>query len=311
LPDLEEQVEALTERHNEQMSSSSVAGGAHVLRYAAFTDDPGGGNPAGVVLDARGLDEAQMLQVAREVGYSETAFLRPRHDAVGEYDVRYFSPEAEVPFCGHATIAAGVALAERAGPGEVVFRLSAGPVAVRTGRDPSGAATASLTSVGPHIEQTSAEVISEALSALGWRSEELDPTLPPRIAYAGARHLILAAGSRSRLASLEYEFERLKRLMLDLDLTTVDLVWRERVDRYHARNPFPVGGVYEDPATGAAAAAFGGYLRALRIVAPPAQVTILQGHDMGRPSLIVVDIPTGDGGIAVTGSAVPIANPIR
>jgi len=252
-----------------------------------------------------------MLEVAREVGYSETAFLRPRHGTVGEYEVRYFSPEAEVPFCGHATIAAAVALAERYGPGELVFRVSAGPVAVQTRRDSSGTATASLTSVRPHIEEISAEVVSETLSALGWRSEELDPALPPRIAYAGARHLILAAGSRSRLASLDYEFERLKRLMGDLDLTTIDLVWRERVDRYHARNPFPVGGVYEDPATGAAAAAFGGYLRALSLVAPPAQVTILQGHDMGRPSLIVVDIPPGDGGIAVTGSAVPIANPVR
>jgi len=304
-------VNTLKERHNEQMSSSAVGVLAHVLRYAAFTDDPGGGNPAGVVLDARDLDEAQMLQVAREVGYSETAFLRPRRGAVGEYDVQYFSPEAEVPFCGHATIAAAVALAERHGPGELVFRASVGPVAVQTRRDSSGAATASLTSVRPHIEEASAEVVSEALGTLGWRSEELDPALPPRIAYAGARHLILGAGSRSRLASLEYEFERLKRLMLDLDLTTTDLVWRERVDRYHARNPFPVGGVYEDPATGAAAAAFGGYLRALNLVAPPAQVTILQGHDMGRPSLIVVDIPPGDGGIAVTGSAVPIVNPVR
>jgi PhzF family phenazine biosynthesis protein len=293
-----------------KMSSSAMDVSAHVLRYAAFADDPGGGNPAGVVLDASGLNEEQMLQVAREVGYSETAFLRPLRGVAAEYDVRYFSPEAEVPFCGHATIAAGVALAERDGPGDLVFRASAGPVAVQTRRESSGAATASLTSVRPHIEEAAAPVLGEALSALGWRSEELDPELPPRIAYAGARHLILAASSRSRLASLEYEFERLKRLMLDLDLTTIDLIWRERADRYHARNPFPVGGVYEDPATGAAAAAFGGYLRALSLVSPPARVTILQGHDMGRPSLIAVDIPPGDAGIAVTGSAVPIANPI-
>jgi PhzF family phenazine biosynthesis protein len=291
------------------MSFPAADGGAPVLRYAAFTDDPRGGNPAGVVLDARALDEEQMLQLAREVGYSETAFVRPRGGAVGEYDVRYFSPEVEVPFCGHATIAAAVALAERDGPGDLVFRVNAGSIAVQTRCDSSGVATASLTSVRPHIEETSAEVVSEALSALGWRSEELDPALPTRIAYAGARHLILAAGSRERLASLEYRFERLKRLMLDLDLTTIDLVWRERADRYHARNPFPVGGVYEDPATGAAAAAFGGYLRALGLVSPPARVTILQGHDMGRPSLIVVDIPPGDQGIAVTGAAVPIANP--
>jgi PhzF family phenazine biosynthesis protein len=109
------------------------------------------------------------------------------------------------------------------------------------------------------------------------------------------------------LAALDYEFERLKGLMLELDLTTVDLVWRDRDDLYHVRNPFPVGGVYEDPATGAAAAAFGGYLRALGLVATPARVSVLQGQDMGRPSLIVVDIGSGDGGITVTGGAVPIA----
>ena len=293
------------------MSSSFALVTADLLRYAAFTDDPGGGNPAGLVLDARELDEQRMRQIAREVGYSETAFLRARPGAPGEYDVRYFSPEAEVPFCGHATVAAGVALAERLGSGELVFHVSAGPVVVKTRHDPAGMSTASLTSVPPHIEEPSDEIVTEALSALRWRPDELDQALLPRIAYAGARHLILAAGSRGRLASLDYELERLKRLMLDLDLTTVDLVWRERVDLYHARNPFPVGGVYEDPATGAAAAAFGGYLRALSLVEPPARVTILQGHDMGRPSLIALDIPPGDVGIVVTGAAVPIAAPSR
>ena len=97
------------------MSTTPVS--ARVIRYAAFTDGPGGGSPAGIVLDASSLDEERMLGVAREVGYSETAFLRPHLDAAGEYDVRYFSPEAEVPFCGHATVAAGVALTERDGPG--------------------------------------------------------------------------------------------------------------------------------------------------------------------------------------------------
>jgi PhzF family phenazine biosynthesis protein len=279
---------------------------ASVIRYAAFTDDPRGGNPAGVVLDANSLDEEQMLEIAREVGYSETAFLWPRRDAHGEYDVRYFSPEGEVPFCGHATVAAAVSLAERDGPGELVFETKAGSVPVLTRRDPSGVVSASLTSVTPRVEGVADDAVNEALLALGWRRNDLDPAMPPRVAYAGARHLIVTAAARSRLAALDYEFERLKRLMLDLDLTTVALVWREREDLYHARNPFPVGGVYEDPATGAAAAAFGGYLRALRLIATPVQVTLLQGDDMGRPSVIVVDIGSGDGGITVTGNAVPI-----
>jgi PhzF family phenazine biosynthesis protein len=279
-----------------------------VLRYAAFTDVPSGGNPAGVVLDASALNEGQMREIARGVGYSETAFLAQRLGTPDEYDVRYFSPEIEVPFCGHATIAAGVALAQRDGPGRLLFHVSAGPISLKTRRDPSGLITASLTSVATNVEEAADDLITEALAALRWRSGELDETLPAHIAFAGARHLILAAATRRRLAALHYDFDRLKKLMHELDLTTVDLVCRERDDLYHARNPFPVGGVYEDPATGGAAAAFGGYLRALGLVAPPAQVTILQGHDIGRPSVLIVDIPPGGDGITVSGRAVPIVD---
>ena len=278
-----------------------------VLRYAAFTDSPSGGNPAGVVLDAPELTDASMLEIARAVGYSETAFLTARSGAPAEYDVRYFSPEAEVPFCGHATVAAAVALAGRGAPADLAFHVSAGTVSVRTGLDSSGVMTGSLTSVEPRLEETAGELVAEALAALAWQPGELDPALPPRIAYAGARHLIVGAATRDRLAALQYDFGRLREIMLAADLTTVALVWRERRDLFHARNPFPVGGVYEDPATGAAAAALGGYLRALELVQAPAHVTVVQGIDMGRPSLLAVDIPAGSAGITVTGSAVPIA----
>jgi PhzF family phenazine biosynthesis protein len=229
----------------------------------------------------------------------------PRAGSAHEYDVRYFSSEAEVPFCGHATIAAAVAVADRDGPGDLLFHVSAGEVPVATAAA-AGLMTASLTSVGTHTTVATAAMVEEALSALAWRQTDLDPELPPHIAYAGAHHLILAAATRARLAALDYDFERLKALMLAADLTTVDLVWRERADLYHARNPFPVGGVYEDPATGAAAAAFGGYLRSLGLISPPARVTIRQGEDMARPSLLTLDIPPGEGGITVSGTAVPI-----
>jgi PhzF family phenazine biosynthesis protein len=275
-----------------------------VQRYTAFTDRPDGGNPAGVVLDARELSEARMLAIAAELGYSETAFLSPRPD--GELDVRYFSPEAEVPFCGHATIASAVALAERDGAGDLVFHTAAGRVPVRTTRGAGGAITAALTSVAPRVDDLAAEDLASVLEILGWSADELDPALPPRVAFAGARHLVLAAGSRARLADLDYDFDALKAFMLDRDLTTTDLVWRERPDTYHARNPFPVGGVVEDPATGAAAAAFGAYLRELGLVTPPATIRILQGDDMGRPSRLTVEIPADRSEISVSGGAVPI-----
>ena len=78
-----------------------------ILRYTAFSSDPADGNPAGVVLDATGATDAEMRAVAAEVGFSETAYLFPRGG--GAFDLRYFSPLAEVPFCGHATIATAVA----------------------------------------------------------------------------------------------------------------------------------------------------------------------------------------------------------
>lgn len=275
-----------------------------ILRYAAFTDRPEGGNPAGIVPDARGLDDARRLVIAAELGYSETAFLEPR--GAREYDVRYFSPLAEVPFCGHATIAAAVALAERDGPGGLRFRTRAGRVPVETDRV-DGRIRATLASVAPRVEPVPPALLTQALQALRWRSDELDPALPARIAYAGARHLILAASSRERLARLDYDFDALQAAMLEADLTTVALVWRQTPHVFHARNPFPVGGVVEDPATGAAAAAFGGYLRALALVEPPAQITIHQGHDMGRPSRIDVAIDATRPEIRVGGGAVRLA----
>jgi PhzF family phenazine biosynthesis protein len=153
-----------------------------------------------------------------------------------------------------------------------------------------------------------APVVGRALAALGWDAEDLDPALPPRVAYAGARHLILAAATRARLADLSYAFDDLKAYMNEHDLTTVALVHRQDATTFHARNPFPVGGVVEDPATGAAAAAFGAYLRALGLVEPPTRISVHQGEDMGRPSLLLVDLdPDPDGGVRVSGAAVEIS----
>jgi PhzF family phenazine biosynthesis protein len=270
-----------------------------VLRYAAFTDTPSGGNPAGVVLDAGGLSEAEMLAIAADVGYSETAFL------AGD-DIRYFSPLAEIPFCGHATIATGVALAERRGPGDVVLQTRGGPVPVTTRRDDHGRITATLTSIPPRVEPLAAADLEEIVAALGWDTAELDPALPPRVSYVGGYYPIVAAASRERLAALDYDFDRLGALMAARDWTTIQLVWREDPDRFHSRNPFPPGGVVEDPATGAAAAALGAYLRELDLVTLPATVTVLQGEDLGRPGRLLVDIDADRPGIDVTGTAVAI-----
>jgi PhzF family phenazine biosynthesis protein len=240
-----------------------------------------------------------MLEIAAEVGYSETAFLD------GD-DIRYFSPLAEVPFCGHATIATAVALAERDGPGERVLSTMGGPVPVITRRDDQGRLTATLTSVPPHVDQVDAADVDEVLAALRWRREDLDPKLPPAIGYVGGYYLVLPVRTRERLADLAYDFDRLGAIMAERDWTTVQLVWRQDGLRFHSRNPFPPGGVVEDPATGAAAAALGTYLRELGYVEPPATVTVIQGEDMGRPGRLLVDLHADRPEIDVTGTAVAI-----
>ncbi|MFD4538499.1 PhzF family phenazine biosynthesis isomerase [Streptomyces bauhiniae] len=278
-----------------------------VLRYAAFTPDPHGGNPAGVVLDATGLDEREMLALAAEVGYSETAFLTERDEARRRFTLRYFSPLAEVAFCGHATVAASVALAERIGTGALVFDTPAGEIRVETTAGRDGTVRATLTSVPTHSRPAEASELAAALAALRWDAADLDPALPPHVAFAGNDHLVLAAASRARLADLAYDFDALTTVMRTHGWTTVHLVWRESDGSYHARDPFPIGGVVEDPATGAAAAAFGGYLRTVGLVTAPSTITIRQGEDMGRPSDLTIEVDPYETPVRVTGQAVPIA----
>lgn len=290
-----------------------------LLRLAAFTTDPAGGNPAGVWIGDAFPADAEMQRIAADVGFSETAFLAPvgiEGDGDGAtFRVRYYSPLAEVPFCGHATIASGVALAQRgfgstdAGPDSarrLTLVTNGGEVPLTVTADGSGALVTTLTSVEPWVADADPGLLATVLDLLEWRADELDPRLPPAVAFAGARHMIIPVAVYSTLERMAYPFEPLKEAMLDADLTTIQLVWREDHDRFRARDPFPVGGVVEDPATGAAAAAFGAYLRDRGEIVAPASFTIRQGVELGRPSLITVSIAPGLAGIRVAGSAVQI-----
>ncbi|MER6434373.1 PhzF family phenazine biosynthesis isomerase [Streptomyces sp900105245] len=277
-----------------------------ILRYSAFTDRPDGGNPAGVVLNAQELGAPDMLRIAEEVGFSETAFVFASGAADRTHRIRYFSPRAEVGFCGHATVATAVALAERTAPGTMIFQTNAGQVDVATAAD-GPALRATLTSVPTSSEPVPTQHLESALKALDWSINDLDPSFPTHVAFAGNHHLMLAAATRQRLAKLDYDFEAMEALSRARNWTTVHLFHRETDTIFHARNPFPLGGVVEDPATGAAAAAFGGYLRAIERVPDSDAITVLQGYDMGRPSRLTIRADVSDPRVSVSGQAVPLA----
>lgn len=282
---------------------TSLPGILHLLAFAA---EPGGGNPAGVVPDAVGLDAARMQGIAAELGYPETAFVTAREGRRAR--VRYFSPGAEVPFCGHATIATAVALAEEDGPGAFVFDTAAGEVALDTTRDAEGRVIAGFTSVDPAQTELEPEVGRRLLGILGLTETDLDPRLPLAQSFAGNTHPVVAVASRERFDAFGFDPAALRALMDERGWAgTVTVVHAESPDAevFEARNLFPVGDITEDPATGSAAASLGAYLRDRVGRAVPFAFTVLQGRHVGRPSELRVDVPTS-GGVRVSGTATPL-----
>ena len=272
-----------------------------IQRLAAFPFQGTGGNPAGVVLSAEGLEDSQMQELAVRVGYSETIFVTSQNGS--RLRVRYFSPEMEVDFCGHATIAAGVALGEANGAGEYVFETNTGDVHLRVFSGTDGF-EAELTSTTGRVSKIETAELRALLEALGWSESVLSKEFKPLIANAGNSHPVLVMDSVETLRNLVYDFEALKKLCRENNWPTVQLVFQESASVWLSRNPFAFGGVYEDPATGSAAAALGVYLRETGNARPDTTFTIKQGFDMGQPCLLTVNV--GRLECSVSGTAVRI-----
>lgn len=243
---------------------------------------------------------ARMQQIAAEVGYSETAFAVSQK---ARWRVRYFAPQSEVPFCGHATIALGAALAIKHGDNLFALELNDASITVE-GRHEGDSLFAALQSPATQSEAASADLVAEALAIFGYRHDDLDPAIPLALARAGAKHLIIGLRERQRLAEMAYDFAAGREFMNALDLTTVNLVYAETPRLIHSRNAFASGGVYEDPATGAAAAALCGYFRDLGWP-HEGSISIIQGEDMGARSRLQASFTDEPG------SSIRIAGTVR
>lgn len=265
-----------------------------LTRIAAFSEGDSGGNPAGVWIGPQ-LPAAEAMQsMAAEIGFSETAFAMPLQQGTRDaWRVRYFSPEAEVPFCGHATIAMTVGLARRFSAGEFRLHLNETTITV-SAQQQDGQWQATLLSPPSFSQPEDPAAIEQALSLLGYGPEDLDPRLPAARIHGGADHLIVALNSRQALAAMHYDLQQGRTLMREHGWVTILLVFAENDQRFHTRNPFAYGGVYEDPATGAASAALAGYLRDLGWPHQGA-ITLIQGEDMGMRSRIIAEIPAHSG----------------
>ena len=267
-----------------------------------FTDRPLGGNPLAVVHDAEDLDTARMQAIAREFNLSETVFVLPPRDAVNSARIRIFTPSRELPFAGHPTVGTAVLLAELRAP-EIVARQDLGIVIEEeiglvhcTARRAKGRSHASFTL--PQLPEEVGRPLpdEELAAALG-----LDPG---EIGFEEHRPCHLTAGvpfTMVPVASLEaVDRSAPQPSRWPSDLRTY--VYARDGEGFYARM-FAAGlGLYEDPATGSAAAAFAGAV--MRFEDPEDgdhTLQIRQGVAMGRPSLIVLGLEV-EGGALISGS---------
>lgn len=255
-------------------------------RVLAFTRNGRGGNPAGVVILDEAIADSVMQQTAKVVGYSETAFLLRKGDF---WRARYFAPSQEVPFCGHATIGAGAVLGSRFGAGVYPLELNSGHMITVEALDLGGGIWgAALQSPPTRSAEVDPADLAEICEAFGITPEERDERFPARLIHAGADHIVMALKNRKRLAQLGYNFATGAEIQRRLGLATLCFIHAESETLFHARHPFAVGGVYEDPATGAGAAAFAGYLRDIGWPTT-GRIDILQGEDFGTPCHLIAE----------------------
>ena len=254
----------------------------------AFTEASFGGNTAGVVLLEPGTgfpDEAWMRQVAAELRYSETAFIR--RDGAAEFTVRYFTPAGEIDLCGHATIASfGTLFKEGIVPAgtSCLNHTRAGNLEVVTGEH------VMMQMASPELVGTIEEpgLLEELLAAMGGiQREDLSP-LPAEIFSTGLPDIILPMRDVAALQALKPDMAALTALSDRLDVVGVHAFAIEEGDGYtaHVRNFAPRYGITEESATGTANAALTGYLHQHGLIGYGTRCIFIQGEAMGRPSLI-------------------------
>ncbi|MEU9556496.1 PhzF family phenazine biosynthesis isomerase [Streptomyces fumanus] len=281
----------------------------------AFTPTPFHGNPAGVVLCADGLTDAQMLSVARELNHSETAFVLSADGTDHDLRVRFFTPTTEVPTCGHATVATHFARALEYGlpSGDLVQKTGSGLLQrvridrqgdrVRIGMH-QGAAV-----FGPELDTRQ---VGRLLRALGAAPGDLAGNAPVQVVSTGHGKVLAELRSRAAVDALRPDPSALTALSHDLGTNGYFVFTRDTGTQElltWSRMFAPAIGIIEDPVTGNGHGPLGAYLLRHGVVPAPGgrlSFTGRQGEALGRPGDVRVDVETGPHGellVRVTGAA--------
>ncbi|MFT3904714.1 MAG: PhzF family phenazine biosynthesis isomerase [Steroidobacteraceae bacterium] len=288
-----------------------------VFQVDAFTQRAFTGNPAGVVLDADVLSDAQMQAIARELNNGDTAFVLKSDGADHDVRVRFFTPRTEAGFVGHATVAAHAVLATLPDtqPGTLRQKQRTGLVSVFTAVDRhSGIAQVAIAQPPPRLGRVLAPTeLGQVLAALGLTTADLDPKTPAQIAGEGSTRLLLGLASGAALTKLQPDQNKLAALSPLLGASGYFVFSRQPTlpgFDTEARMFCPALGIAEDPVSGNAHGMLGAYL--LKHALLPAGTTGFlgaQGHHMGRPGSVRIGLDQGaEGlrGVTIQGDAVTV-----
>ncbi|MFZ3582548.1 PhzF family phenazine biosynthesis protein [Loktanella sp. DJP18] len=269
------------------------------LVYDVFTDRPFGGNQLAIFPDAEGLPQHRLQAIAAEFNFSEVTFVYPPDDLRHTARVRIFTPTMEIPFAGHPIIGTAIALVDAGFPPRMVLELGIGPIpcTVTDGR-------ASFTTSVPLTRDATPEP-SLVARVLGLTEAQIDLSVhAPVQAGLGLSFVIARLTDRAALSACQPDVAAMRdgasRHPGSFDFAT--LAYFVDGDGVHARMFAPLDGIPEDPATGSAAAALAALLR--DVTGRPQDLTIRQGVDMGRPSLILARADAE--GVTITGQAVRV-----
>lgn len=273
-----------------------------VYQIDSFTDTKFTGNPAGVVPNADGLTEQQMLAIAREMNNSETAFIFVAQAADYDVEVRFFTPVAEVPICGHATVASHYVRAMENGleSCRVVQKTKAGILPVDIEKTATGYnVTMTQGEIKIHTP-FDADMVAQIADGLGIDVQDIRSDCPVTIASTGFGKVMVAIKSDEQLHSLKPDMQKLVETSRKINCNgyyvfTVD---KTRKDLVHGRMFAPISGVNEDPVTGNANGPLGAYLVHYNIVPNDGkhlEFSIEQGRAMGRCGNMTVMVDICDG----------------
>lgn len=267
--------------------------------YDVFTDHAFGGNQLAVFPDANSLDPAKLQAIAREFNFSETTFVYPAQTPETTARVRIFTPTSELQFAGHPTIGTAICLRDLGHVGEMVLELGVGPIpCVFEGDEAAFTTAAPLTRLGTPDHALVAR-------ALGLETAQINnKTHPPTEASLGTPFVLTELVDRAALSACQTNLDAMREgasQSSDPRRFAV-LAYVRDGNRVDARMFAPLGNIPEDPATGSAAATLAALLH--QTFGQPQDLTIHQGEDMGRPSLILAATGGTTPNVTIRGRAV-------